>query len=168
MFALGALKPGTAYMTLLVVFIFIGTLFLTGRQLLYITANLTVNEMINRKRYVYLKSMDGSYWNPFDEGPLHNCLAFWSGPDTNWYAKYSSRKDADPVVESAPWTGNGILRYFDSLSEALIQRRIRRQREREDRLLQLAAGRPRHMPLDIEQVTDTGDSNENHIKQNVT
>lgn len=141
-FRLGALLPGTAFMSVLVVAIFIGTLWLTARQLFVVASNLTVNEMINRDRYGYLKAKDGSYWNPFDVGVFRNCLEFWTGTEpTDWYDMYTRRKDLDPTVESKPWTGTGLLRQMDAIRLALVEIRRRQQREREDRLLHMAAGR---------------------------
>lgn len=41
---------------------------------------LTVNERLNRGRYNYLKSPNGAYSNPFDEGCVKNSINFFFTP----------------------------------------------------------------------------------------
>lgn len=39
--------------------------------------NLTTNEMINYKRYAYLRDKRGRYQNPFSRGPFLNLIEFF-------------------------------------------------------------------------------------------
>jgi ribosomal protein L40E len=47
------------------------------QQFMVIFGSITTNESINKNRYMYLKNDEGKFFNPFDEGRLLNCLAFW-------------------------------------------------------------------------------------------
>ena len=65
--------------------------FLLLRQLLCISANLTVNELLSRHRYRYLMhEADAAYYNRFDRGPAANCLQFWSKSPVDWGKAYAS------------------------------------------------------------------------------
>jgi hypothetical protein len=52
-------------------------LLLMAQQYGIIFENLTTNEKINAWRYEYLKDAEGQFYNPFDQGKLGNCLAFF-------------------------------------------------------------------------------------------
>ena len=47
------------------------------QQSTMILHSLTTNEQINRARYRYLYNDEGKFENPFDEGPMLNCLTFF-------------------------------------------------------------------------------------------
>eukprot|EP00736_Rhodelphis_marinus_P010020 Rmarinus@m.3419 len=52
-----------------------------------VSVNLTTNEVINQRRYVYLWDHNDNYQNPFDEGATQNCLDFFglhSRGHTDW------------------------------------------------------------------------------------
>jgi hypothetical protein len=53
---------------------------LLARHALLAAANLTVNEWVNRSRYLYLNQDAGGYSNRFDRGPAANCFEFWALP----------------------------------------------------------------------------------------
>lgn len=63
---------------------FIGCLFLLGRALICIAANLTVNELMNRQRYSHFNHELAGYCNRFDRGLLYNCYQFWLSPAQDW------------------------------------------------------------------------------------
>lgn len=42
--------------------------------------NLTTNEMVNYKRYSYLRDKKGKYLNPFSRGPVLNFIEFFLYP----------------------------------------------------------------------------------------
>ncbi|XP_059170532.1 uncharacterized protein LOC131952064 isoform X1 [Physella acuta] len=60
--------------------------------------NLTLNELINRKRYSYLLNKDRKFRNPHDKGILKNLAEFWHLNSVDWthifpsYKKISSSK----------------------------------------------------------------------------
>jgi len=54
--------------------------FLLFRALALAAANLTVNEWLNRHRYVYLHYTGAGFSNRFDRGIATNCYDFWCGP----------------------------------------------------------------------------------------
>nr|CAD7255761.1 unnamed protein product [Timema shepardi] len=58
------------------VFCFLGWI-LTCTSVLHACMNLTTNEMLNYKRYSYLRDKRGRYFNPFSRGPLLNLLEFF-------------------------------------------------------------------------------------------
>lgn len=64
---------------------------LVVRALFCAAANLTTNELMRPSRFGYLAdSRDESYLNPFDAGPIANCLQFWrAGPAPDWSSTYS-------------------------------------------------------------------------------
>jgi hypothetical protein len=43
------------------------------RALALAAANLTVNEWVNRHRFLYLQHETAGFCNRFDRGPAHNC-----------------------------------------------------------------------------------------------
>jgi hypothetical protein len=65
--------------------------FLLFRALGLAAANLTVNEWMNRQRYVQLHYTGAGFSNRFDRGVSANCYDFWCGPKfvdywQNWEA----------------------------------------------------------------------------------
>lgn len=60
------------------------TMFMSGyllfRALGLAAANLTVNEWMNRARYVHLHHTGAGFSNRFDRGVAANCYDFWCGP----------------------------------------------------------------------------------------
>lgn len=40
--------------------------------------NITTNEMLNYKRYPYLRNRKGKYYNWFSRGPLYNLFEFFT------------------------------------------------------------------------------------------
>lgn len=59
---------------------------LLARAMALAAANLTVNEWLNRHRYLYLQHEAAGFCNRFDRGAAANCLDFWAGPTvTNWW-----------------------------------------------------------------------------------
>lgn len=50
---------------------------LTCTAVLHACMNLTTNEMVNYKRYPYLRDKKGRYYNPFSRGPVLNLLEFF-------------------------------------------------------------------------------------------
>lgn len=134
-FTLGALMPGTTYMTVLVVAICGGTTYLTARQLWCVCANLTINEWIMRRRYDYLKAEDGSFFNPFDQAPLGNCIQFWAAERPDWYQMYTERKDLIPDIHAPAWSVTRMLRKLDETKVALQESREKRRREKEEWML---------------------------------
>lgn len=62
----------------------IPTMFMSGfllfRALALAAANLTVNEWMNRQRYVHLHYTGAGFSNRFDRGIGANCYDFWCGP----------------------------------------------------------------------------------------
>jgi hypothetical protein len=65
------------------------TMFMSGfllmRALLLAAANLTVNEWMNRYRYVHLHYTGAGFSNRFDRGVAANCYDFWCGPKLQDY-----------------------------------------------------------------------------------
>lgn len=63
----------------------LGNIFLVARAAFCVAANLTVCELLTRKRYAYLtREATGAFVNPFDRGAAANCLQFWSGAEPDW------------------------------------------------------------------------------------
>ncbi|XP_074619564.1 uncharacterized protein LOC141878494 [Acropora palmata] len=64
--------------------------FLMGALVIFLThqisTNLTTNERINKKRYVYLKGPSGIFLNPFDKGCFKNCLEYF-----HWVQPYDKK-----------------------------------------------------------------------------
>lgn len=60
------------------------TMFMSGyllfRALGLAAANLTVNEWMNRARYIHLHYTGAGFSNRFDRGVAANCYDFWCGP----------------------------------------------------------------------------------------
>ncbi|XP_066145241.1 uncharacterized protein Patsas [Euwallacea fornicatus] len=50
---------------------------LTCTAVLHACMNLTTNEMVNYKRYPYLRDKRGRYYNPFSRGPVLNLMEFF-------------------------------------------------------------------------------------------
>ncbi|XP_060530846.1 uncharacterized protein LOC132704691 [Cylas formicarius] len=50
---------------------------LTCTSVLHACMNLTTNEMVNYKRYPYLRDKRGRYFNPFSRGPIINLIEFF-------------------------------------------------------------------------------------------
>lgn len=59
--------------------------FLLMRALFLAAANLTVNEWMNRHRYVHLHYTGAGFSNRFDRGVAANCYDFWCGPKLQDY-----------------------------------------------------------------------------------
>lgn len=55
-------------------------------QVNQISINLTTNERINKKRYVYLRGPSGIFLNPFDRGCLKNWLEYF-----HWVEPYDKK-----------------------------------------------------------------------------
>ncbi|KAL4534532.1 hypothetical protein Ndes2526A_g05423 [Nannochloris sp. 'desiccata'] len=137
--------PGTAYMSLLVVAIILGTVSLAGRQLFCILINMTTAELLRRQKYQHFRSeIDGKFFNPFDQGVLNNCVTFWQEERPDWYTMYDeSRKNGEnPANRSngasgffSGWKMSKLLRQADDTKAALMERRERKRIEREDVLL---------------------------------
>lgn len=135
--------PGTAYMTLLVVAIILGTISLAGRHVFCILINMTTAELLRRQKYQHFKSeVDGKFFNHFDQGILNNCVMFWQEERPDWYTMYDeSRKNIENSEESRRssfpngWKMSGLLRKVDDIKEAVMERRERKRIEREDMLL---------------------------------
>jgi palmitoyltransferase len=138
--------PGTAYMSLLVVAIILGTLSLAGRQLFCVVINMTTAEFLRRQKYQHFKSeIDGKFFNPFDQGVLNNCIIFWQADRPDWYTMYDeSRKikeHPDDSLRDGPsgflngWKMSRLLRHVDDMKVAVMERRERKRREREDMLI---------------------------------
>lgn len=64
---------------------------LVVRALFCAAANLTTNELMRPSRFGYLAdSRDESFLNPFDAGPVANCLQFWQAAQpADWSGTYS-------------------------------------------------------------------------------
>lgn len=63
----------------------VGNVFLVLRAACCVSANLTVCELLTRKRYAYLtRDGDGAFVNPFDRGVASNCIQFWGGSAPDW------------------------------------------------------------------------------------
>lgn len=60
-------------------------------QLQSIISNLTTNELVNYKRYDYLKGSQGEFFNPFDRGVQKNVYEFFGliRPQYDWDNLYS-------------------------------------------------------------------------------
>ena len=118
--------PGTAYMSLLLLAIFTLTLFLVGRQLFGLLGNMTTNEIICRRRYEHFKAPDGTFLNPFDQGPLTNCIVFWQEERPDWYEVYSKTREGG--FKSVDWGVSKALKQADAWG-------VEKQRDREEWLL---------------------------------
>jgi hypothetical protein len=142
--------PGTAYMSLLVVCIIIGTVSLAGRQFFCILINLTTAELLRRQKYQHFRSeSDGKFFNPFDQGVLTNCTMFWQEERPDWYTMYvESRKtenhdggggnrNGGTIIDSClnGWKMSRLLRQADEMRAALIEQREKKRIEREEILL---------------------------------
>eukprot|EP00939_MAST-03C_sp_MAST-3C-sp1_P005321 g5321.t1 len=55
---------------------FVYSILLSQQHFYLIAVNLTTNEQINKRRYDYLKDSTGSFFNPFDQGPMKNFIDF--------------------------------------------------------------------------------------------
>jgi hypothetical protein len=74
---------------------------LVVRALFCAAANLTTNELMRPSRFGYLAdSRDESYLNPFDAGPIANCLQFWrSAHSQDWSSTYSDIMQVAPLAD---------------------------------------------------------------------
>lgn len=127
--------PGTSFTYLLVIPIICGTIFIVGRQIFCIIGGLTPNELLSRERYDHLKAQDLTFFNPFDLGPVDNCINYWKFDRPEWYSIYMARTDLDPETSVSKYGITALLRRWDSLKKALKEARIRRMKEREETLL---------------------------------
>jgi hypothetical protein len=71
------------------------------QHLLQISWQLTTNEVLNRHKYAYLAHPDDQSkpayqrrrFNPFDFGPIENCLSFWGFKSKlshiSWFSQYA-------------------------------------------------------------------------------
>lgn len=64
----------------------VGTSYLVGRVFYCIAGNLTTAELLGRRKYVYLRDSEGTFFNRFDAGPAANCTEFWSNGLLDWRA----------------------------------------------------------------------------------
>jgi len=44
-----------------------------------VITNMTTNESLNRKKYKYLRDVNGRFMNPYSAGLIANIMAFWRG-----------------------------------------------------------------------------------------
>ncbi|KAF6254067.1 DHHC palmitoyltransferase-domain-containing protein [Scenedesmus sp. NREL 46B-D3] len=86
------------------------------RALALAAANLTVNEWLNRRRYLYLQHQAG-FCNRFDRGPAHNCWEFWAGPSVvDWWAAWQDGEQELLSGGSAvlvPHSAAALIRVWD-------------------------------------------------------
>ena len=128
--------PGPCFMTLLLIPIILGTFFMVLRQLFCIAGGITPNELLVRGKYDYLKAKDMTFFNPFDAGPVENCIQFWSTERPDWYGIYSARTDLNPENSLSAYSVSRLLRRWDSIKIQLAQIRKNRDKQREEWLLQ--------------------------------
>ncbi|EFJ44081.1 hypothetical protein VOLCADRAFT_95695 [Volvox carteri f. nagariensis] len=112
--------------------------FLAGRQAFLILANLTANELINRKRYGYLQDDEGSYCNRFDRGVALNCFSFWLERKLDWRPQYDAGEREmrrRGVRRLSVWTVGWWMTWSDdynarseALRQALLDVRIQKVR----------------------------------------
>jgi len=117
-----ASSPGALVLAAIQVPLAAGTLFLAARAGACIAAELTVNELVGRRRYRYLADERGRYTNRFDRGGPANCLRFWSGGDiaADWSAELEEG-------EARRAGGGGGPRWsVDFIVHAVDQRRAAR------------------------------------------
>ncbi|KAL8562189.1 hypothetical protein ACOMHN_005174 [Nucella lapillus] len=50
--------------------------FVVGSSVYHASKNITTNEIVNKKRYDYLKNSEGGFYNPYDRGMRHNLLEY--------------------------------------------------------------------------------------------
>ena len=89
-----------------------------------------------RGKYDYLKAKDLTFFNPFDAGPVENCIRFWSTERPDWYGIYSTRTDLDPETSLSIYSVSRLLRRWDAIKIQLAEIRKNRDRQREEWLLQ--------------------------------
>ena len=135
-----AAGAGAVMMFLVVVPILLGTGFQVMRQIYCILAGLTPNELIVRAKYDYLKDKDLIFYNPFDLGPVENCMTYWSTARPSWYEIYSERTDLDPEKALPRMSFSNVLRLWDKSKKALNESRAKRAKEREERILRMFGG----------------------------
>lgn len=91
---------------------------LGARMAFGIASNLTVNEMINRGRYDYMKHAGAGYCNRFDRGLLANCMQFWFPPRSlDWSSELAAGERAMQLARSTvlkPWTPTTFIRAYDA------------------------------------------------------
>lgn len=113
--------------------------FLVGRALICIMANLTTNEMLRSSQLGYLVDDSGHFFNPFDQGPLQNCLQFWtSSGGSNWSGIFEDRLRAgkEAAVATLPLVSvTAVVRSSVRLCQQLKENSNVRQRRREDKIL---------------------------------
>lgn len=131
---------GAIMMFLTVIPIILGTGFQVLRQIFCILAGLTPNELIVREKYGYLKDKNLLFFNPFDLGPLDNCIKYWSSDRPDWYSIYSERTDLNPEIATPRASFSNVLRLWDKSKKALQESRAKKAREREERLLEAYGG----------------------------
>ena len=78
----------------------LGASFIVLRAAFCISANLTTNESLVWRKYPYLFTPDGRFWNHFDRGVVSNCMQFWlSGvPRPDWGLIYQRESQASYAV----------------------------------------------------------------------
>ena len=78
----------------------LGASFIVLRAAFCISANLTTNESLVWRKYPYLFTPDGRFWNHFDRGVVSNCMQFWlSGvPRPDWGLIYQRESQASHSV----------------------------------------------------------------------
>ncbi|KAL4853541.1 Ankyrin-1 [Chlorella vulgaris] len=155
--SLARLYPGTLLTNVVVCFIFFGTSFLLARQALCVAGSLTTNELIMWHKYDYLQDQQRSLRNPFDDGPVSNCIQFWSEARPDWYALYVQRRQgrqpdagqgegqAGSSAASSPWrppflSVAALLRNWEQARSALHASRRAKQQRREQWMLQQYGG----------------------------
>jgi hypothetical protein len=91
-------------------FIFFGTSFLLARQALCVAGSLTTNELIMWHKYDYLQDQQRSLRNPFDDGPVGNCIQVRHKVHLRAQAQQSSRSNA--AVCQLSWLRGALLRLL--------------------------------------------------------
>lgn len=63
-----------------------GTLYLVFRFTYCICGNLTTAELLNKRKYAYLRDPEDGFCNRFDQGMTANCITFWTSGEKQWRA----------------------------------------------------------------------------------
>ncbi|KMZ56043.1 hypothetical protein ZOSMA_9G01470 [Zostera marina] len=74
---LAVLNPGALAFLFIDIFLLIGATLMTISQTVQIAQNITTNEIMNKRRYYYLKTPEGRYRNPFSRGFRKNITDFF-------------------------------------------------------------------------------------------
>eukprot|EP00775_Hariotina_reticulata_P008923 gene8923-9100_t len=110
------------------------------RALALAAANLTVNEWVNRQRYLYLQHENAGFCNRFDKGLAHNCWEFWSGPRmVDWWVAWQQAEEelrAAHRTVLAPGSLTVFVRLWDRRWAAYQQRLAAAREQRRERKLE--------------------------------